>query len=55
MSNQNINADNDIIENVVEASWQRGVCVPEWTTPPVLLLEDSGNFLLEDGSKLILG
>jgi len=30
MANQVLNDDNDIIENVVDASWQKGACPPEW-------------------------
>ena len=30
MADQIINGDSDIIQNVVEVSWQRGACPPEW-------------------------
>ena len=30
MADQPINSDDAIIENVVNASWQKGACPPEW-------------------------
>ena len=30
MADQVINARNDIIQNVVPESWQKGACPPEW-------------------------
>jgi hypothetical protein len=52
MTNQTLNDDSDIIEDVQDNSWTQGVCANEWAEPTLLLFSDGSVIQLTDGAVL---